>query len=212
MTSRTAGTLARMRGGPGANALLFVATLVELWLLFRLTPTFTLTDWIYVSMNVLVLVIALARRPALLRDDSIPTSAAVIVSYTYAYAQVAILRRFPGQELWPAAGLVLVLLGASLSLISLLSLGRYFGIRPALRGVSDRGTYRLVRHPLYLSYVIADIGYNLQEWSWGTLALVAAGWASLIHRIHAEEQLLSRDEAWRGYATRVRWRLVPGVW
>ena len=171
MTSRTAGTLARMRGGPGANALLFVATLVELWLLFRLTPTFTLTDWIYVSMNVLVLVIALARRPALLRDDSIPTSAAVIVSYTYAYAQVA-----------------------------------------TLRGVSDRGTYRLVRHPLYLSYVIADIGYNLQEWSWGTLALVAAGWASLIHRVHAEEQLLSRDEAWRGYATRVRWRLVPGVW
>ena len=31
--------------------------------------------------------------------------AAVIVSYTYTYAQVAILRWIPGDEVWPGGGL-----------------------------------------------------------------------------------------------------------
>jgi len=44
---------------------------------------------------------------------------------------------------------------------------------------------------MYLSYILADIGYNLQEWNFVTLLLVLVGWASLVYRIHAEEQLLS---------------------
>ena len=45
-------------------------TAVELPLLVVLTPTFTLTDWIYVLQNLLVLGIALTRRPPELpRDD-----------------------------------------------------------------------------------------------------------------------------------------------
>jgi len=199
-------------GGRFADFLLFGVTAIELWLLLRLTPTFTLTDWIYVSSNLLVLVIALARRPAQVQDRSIAAVAAVIVSYAYPYAQVVILRRFPGHEAWPVEGLALVILGACGSLAGLLSLGRFFGVRPALRGVATRGLYRLVRHPLYLSYVIADIGYNLQEWNYGTIMLVAAGWASMIYRICAEERVLSRDANWADYTARVRYRLVPGIW
>ena len=195
-----------------ADFLLFGVTAIELSLLFKLTPTFTLTDWIYVSSNVLVLVIALTRRPAQEQDRSMAAAAAVIVSYTYTYAQVAILRWVPGKEVWPAGGLALVIVGACLSLASLLSLGRFFGVRPALRGVATRGTYRVVRHPLYLAYLFADIGYNLQEWNYGTLLLVAAGWASMIYRIHAEERVLSRDGTWADYTARVRYRLVPGIW
>src|SRR3954449_12836169 len=167
-----------------SDLLLFGVTAIELWLLFKLTPTFTLTDWIYVSSNVLVLVIALSRRPAQEQDRSIAAAAAVIVSYGYPYAQVAVLRWFPGTVVWPAGGLVLVIVGACGSLAGLLSLGRYFGVRPALRGVATRGMYRVVRHPLYLSYVLADIGLNLQEWNYATIILVAAGWAAMIYRIY----------------------------
>jgi protein-S-isoprenylcysteine O-methyltransferase Ste14 len=74
------------------------------------------------------------------------------------------------------------------------------------------GPYRVVRHPLYLAYVLQDVGYNLQEWSIGTLILVAAGWASMIYRIHAEERVLSHDANWSDYASRVRYRLLPGIW
>jgi protein-S-isoprenylcysteine O-methyltransferase Ste14 len=137
------------------------------------------------------------------------------ISYAYPYAQVLLLHWRPGHETGPAAaraGLILVITGAALSLAGLLSLGRSFGVRPALRGLATRGAYRLVRHPLYLAYVIQDIGYNLGEWSPGTLLLVAAGWASMLYRIHAEERVLSRSAEWAGYAGRVRYRLVPGVW
>ena len=78
--------------------------------------------------------------------------------------------------------------------------------------MATRGPYHLVRHPLYLAYVLQDIGYNLHEWSAGTLILVAAGWASMIYRIRAEERVLSHDASWASFAARVRYRLVPGVW
>jgi protein-S-isoprenylcysteine O-methyltransferase Ste14 len=191
---------------------LFGVTTIELWLVFVLTPSLTLIDWIYVCSNLLVLGIALTRRPAQEQDRSIAAGAAVIVSYTYPYAQVILLRRLPGHEAWPSAGLVLVSIGACLSLASLISLGRFFGVRPALRGLATRGAYRVVRHPLYLAYVLQDMGYNLQEWSVGTLMLVAAGWVSMVYRIYAEERVLSHDGNWADYARRVRYRLLPGIW
>lgn len=195
-----------------ADFVLFGVTAVELAILVLLAPELTFIDWIYVCANLLVLGIALTRRPAQVQDRSIAAGAAVLVSYTYSYAQVALLHWYPGQETWPAGGRVLVIVGASLSLAGLISLGRLFGARPALRGLATRGTYRLVRHPLYLAYVIQDVGYNLHEWSGGTLVLVAVGWASMIYRIHAEERVLSHNADWSRYAARVRYRLLPGIW
>jgi len=191
---------------------LFGVTAVELTILLYLTPTFTSVDWIYVSQHLLVLGIALTRRPPEVQDLSLPSNAAVVVSYAYPYAQVLYLRWVPGEPAWPAAGLVLVTLAACLSLASLLSLGRQFGVFPALRGLVTKGPYRFVRHPMYLAYVIADIGYNLQEWNSGTALMVIAGWASLLYRIQAEERVLSNDAGWSAYAATVRHRLFPGLW
>src|SRR5207248_11553999 len=112
----------------------------------------------------------------------------------------------------PSAGLVLVTLAADLSLVSLLTMGRLCAVRPALIGLVTRGRYRFVRHPMYLSYILADIGYNLQEWNFVTLLLVLVGWMSLVYRIHAEERLLSQHAEWPAYIVLVRYRLFPGIW
>jgi protein-S-isoprenylcysteine O-methyltransferase Ste14 len=139
---------------------------------------------------------------------------AVFVSYTYSYAQVMVLHYFPAgaHVAWPEGGFVLVIIGATLSLLGLISLGRFFGVRPAMRGLATQGMYRVVRHPIYMAYLVQDIGYNLHEWSVGTLILVAAGWASMIYRIGAEERMLAHNAEWAGYASRVRYRLLPGIW
>jgi protein-S-isoprenylcysteine O-methyltransferase Ste14 len=192
--------------------LLFGVTSAELALLFFLTPTFTIIDWIYVLQHLMVLGIALTRRPPEVQNRSLPSNISVVVAYAYPYAQVLYLRWVIGDPAWPVGGLVLVMLAACLSLASLLSLGRRFGVRPALRGLATRGPYRLVRHPMYLSYVIADIGYNLQEWNFGTALLVMAGWASLLYRIYAEERILSQDAGWSAYVSLVRYRIIPGLW
>ena len=201
-----------MFGRRFADFLLFSVTVIEVVLLFLLTPTFTITDWIYVLQHLIVLGIALTRRPPTVRDYSIASSIAVAISYLYPYAQVIYLRWSPGDEGWPKVGLIMVALAAGLSLVSLLTIGRLFGIRPALRGLATSGPYRFIRHPIYLSYVIADIGYNLQEWNLVTLMLVLVGWAALVYRIYAEERVLAQHSRWPGYAASVRARLFPGLW
>ena len=195
-----------------ADLLLFCVTLTELVVLFLLTPTFTITDWIYVLQHLIVLGIALTRPRPKVRDYSVASSIAVGVAYLYPYAQVIYLRWSPGRVASPTAGLVLVTLAAALSLVSLLTMGRLFGVRPALRGLVTNGPYRLVRHPIYLSYILADIGYNLQEWNFVTLLLVLVGWMSLVYRIHAEERVLSQHTEWPSYVILVRYRLFPGIW
>jgi protein-S-isoprenylcysteine O-methyltransferase Ste14 len=192
--------------------LLFGVTSVEFTLLFFLTPFFTIVDWIYVLQHLLVLGIALTRRPPEVQDHSLRSSAAVVIAYAYPYAQVVYLQWVPGEPAWPLCGLVLVTLAAFLSIASLFSLGRRFGVFPALRGLITKGPYRLVRHPMYLAYVIADIGYNVQEWNVGTSLLVMAGWIALVYRIHAEERVLSQDAGWSNYIASVRHRLIPGLW
>src|SRR5438874_5848425 len=134
-----------------ADLLLFCVTAIELVILFLLTPTFTITDWIYVLQHFIVLGIALTRPQPKLCDYSLPSSMAVVVSYAYPYAQVIYLRWSPGHVASPAAGLVLVTLAAGLSLVSLLAMGRRFGVRPALRGLVKNGSFRFFLHPIFLS-------------------------------------------------------------
>ena len=195
-----------------SDVLLFSVTAIELGVLLLLTPALALPDWIYVLQHVMVLGLALTRRSPAVTDHSFGVSAAVAVSYGYPYAQVISLQWVPGWSLWPDGGMVLITSGALLSVISLWALGRRFGIRPALRGLSVHGPYRVVRHPIYLSYVLSDIGYNLQECNLGTAALVIAGWIAMLYRVESEERVMAHHPAWAAYTNTVRYRLLPGIW
>lgn len=206
------GAVRRIFGREPSDLVLFGVTWVELAFLPLLTPTFAAVDWIYVAQHLLVQGIALVRRRPEARDRSAATTAAVAVAYAYPYAQVAYLRWVPGEPVWAGAALPIATVAACWSLVSLLSLGRSFGVRPALRDLATHGPYRLVRHPLYLAYVVADIGYNLDEVNVGTALLVMAGWSALLYRIRAEERIMSGHPEWPRYTAMVRYRLLPGIW
>jgi protein-S-isoprenylcysteine O-methyltransferase Ste14 len=195
-----------------ADLLLFAITATALVVLFLLTPTLGIVGWLYVLQHLLVLGIALTRSEPLVADYSVPSNIAVGVAYLCPYAQVICLYWWPGKVTWPEGGLVLVTLAAVFSVVCLLTLGKRFGVRPALRGLVTRGPYRVVRHPLYLSYVIAGIGFNLQASNLATLLLLFLGWASMVYRIRAEERVLSKNPGWPAYVGLVRYRLVPGLW
>jgi protein-S-isoprenylcysteine O-methyltransferase Ste14 len=195
-----------------SDVLLLSVTAVELGVLLLLTPALALPDWIYVLQHVMVLIIALTRGAPAVVDGSFGVGAAVLVSYAYPYAQVIYLQRMPGWLLWPEGGMVLITFGAVLSIVSLWTLGRRFGIRPALRGLAVDGPYRVVRHPMYLSYVLGDIGYNLQECNVGTAALVMIGWIAMVYRIEREEHVMAHHPEWAAYTRAVRFRLLPGIW
>jgi protein-S-isoprenylcysteine O-methyltransferase Ste14 len=102
------------------------------------------------------------------------------------------------------AGLLVVVAGK-------LSIGRSFGLIPANRGIVSTGLYKLVRHPIYLGYLITHTGFLIANPAgWNLFVLVAADIALMLRAVR-EERTLMQDAAYRSYAERVRWRIVPGV-
>jgi protein-S-isoprenylcysteine O-methyltransferase Ste14 len=68
-----------------------------------------------------------------------------------------------------------------------------------------------VRHPVYFGYVVAWLGYVLENPSARNLILLAVGVLGQALRIREEERLLSGDTVYRQYMLEVRHRLVPYV-
>ena len=117
----------------------------------------------------------------------------------------------------PVAGLeslyvFLQLLGAAAALLSLVALGRSFGLVAANRGLKTRGPYGVVRHPVYTAYLLTMCGYVLENPSVRNVVLVAIVMAAQVVRIRQEESCLSTDPQYEVYRSRVRYRLLPFVY
>lgn len=110
-----------------------------------------------------------------------------------------------------AFGQVLQVIGYAGSMTGIATLARSVGIVPATRALKSGGAYRLVRHPLYASYTLANLGYLASNRTWWNVAVVAVALAAQVARIFNEERWLSRTAEYRAYMARTRWRLVPFV-
>ena len=101
--------------------------------------------------------------------------------------------------------------GGALLIVSLLSLGRSFGLVPANRGIKTRGSYRVVRHPIYAAELILLGGILMESPSALGATLFLSVLLGQIYRVLAEERLLKRDPLYREYLARTRHRLIPGI-
>lgn len=108
-------------------------------------------------------------------------------------------------------GSIIQLTGIVMVAAGLLSLRRSFAVVAGNRGVRDGGMYRIVRHPIYISELVALLGAVL-------VSPTAANWILWVcecvvqyARARAEEDFLSNDPVYRAYRDRVRYRLIPGV-
>jgi protein-S-isoprenylcysteine O-methyltransferase Ste14 len=180
------------------------------WLVLRLWPReFSLSNWYPVLLLLsegLVVVLLLIRRPT----DRISTNLrdwAVAAGGTF----LALLVGSGGAPLFGALGACLILLGLAVHVGAKLSLRRSFGLVAANRGVRVGGFYRLVRHPMYAGYMLSHVGFLLVAPSLWNALIYAAVWMLLIARIYAEERVLSEDPAYCAFKSRVRYRLLPGI-
>jgi protein-S-isoprenylcysteine O-methyltransferase Ste14 len=101
--------------------------------------------------------------------------------------------------------------GTFLQIAAKLVLGRRFGVVAANRGVVTLGPYRFIRHPMYLGYTITHIGFLLSMPSLPTLLFYVTTFIVQVLRLLREEEVLMRDEAYRAFAEKVRFRILPGV-
>ena len=167
-----------------------------------------MTGLLLLVSEALVVVLTVLRRSAAIVDRSMRARLLTVISMLGPLllqpAQVAALVPQLLTVAASAAGLAIVIAGK-------LTLGRSFGLMPANRGVVSSGIYRIVRHPIYLGYLITHVAFLVATPSaWNIAALFAAD-AALLARAVCEEQTLSRDERYRVYQQTVRWRVCPGI-
>lgn len=198
------------------------------------------TEWLLRTFAVLVLAAAVAALAHAWRlDGSRWTLPLLLFCEAYTLALVLCARRAAERDLSPLAllstgyaVLFVVLLdprgtvellpdgvGVSLQVAGLLwqlaakaTLGRAFGLLPAQRGTVTRGPYRLVRHPIYLGYLVSHAGFLLANFSWRNAGVLALLYALQLLRMRREEALMARSLEYRAYQRRVRWRLLPFVY
>ena len=102
------------------------------------------------------------------------------------------------------AGLAIVIAGK-------ITLGRSFALLPANRGVVSTGVYRVVRHPIYMGYLITHVAFLVGE----PVAVEHRGARRRGRRAARARRLRGADAraGSRSTATtrpRVRWRVAPG--
>jgi protein-S-isoprenylcysteine O-methyltransferase Ste14 len=166
------------------------------------------TGLFLLASEALVVVLTVFRRSAISVDRSfkarVLTVASVVGPPLLAPAAVAPLAAEGVTVALSCAGLAIVIAGK-------ITLGRSFALLPANRGIVSNGLYKIVRHPIYMGYLVTHVAFLVASPSlWNIVALIAAD-AALLARAVCEEQILAQDPAYRDYQTRVRWRVAPGV-
>jgi protein-S-isoprenylcysteine O-methyltransferase Ste14 len=162
---------------------------------------------IFMASEATLILFALIRRPT----DKISASAgewAVAFGGTLAVLFVA-----NGSGTWmPGLGTLFMLVGWVIHTGAKLTLRRSFGVVAANRGLKTDGLYAIVRHPMYMGYLITHVGFFLSVPSLWNVAVFTVAWTCMVRRMHTEERVLSSSPEFAAYCAKVRYRLIPGIW
>lgn len=202
------------RRRPRLGHLISTAALCVAYILFAYAHLSTLTTngfrlsvALLVAFESIMVILVFFRRPAFAQDHS-PSAVGV-----------ALLGSLLPLGLRPAGGAQDILLGQVVLTVGILgqigsslSIRRSFGLIAANRGVQTDGLYRIVRHPFYSSYLLAQLGYVISNPSTLNIGVLTVATGFQLARIWFEERLLMDDNEYRQYRRRVRWHLLPGLW
>ena len=109
----------------------------------------------------------------------------------------------PRTDTWPIYAELLFLCGASIAIVSFIFLGRNFSIFPSVRGIENRGPYRIVRHPAFLGEIIMITSCTIASINIAAIFIMIFSLVTIIIRIIAEEQVLKKVSAYRSYMKEV---------
>jgi protein-S-isoprenylcysteine O-methyltransferase Ste14 len=187
--------------------------------------------WIYVAIYALAFVVSFAiLDPDLLRErmrpggQRPPVVLRVFTVVLFVHWIVAGLDRgrFHWSDtvpVWLQAAAFIATVASWVLVLWAMRVNRFFS--SVARIQSDRGQhvitggpYAVIRHPGYLAGFAIVIASGLALGSWlATAVLVIPCLPGLLVRAVTEDRMLQADlPGYRDYASRVRWRILPGIW
>ena len=190
----------------GERAFLILLAIPFLWAFAKALPTHP-TVILLAASEMLGVILIVIRRSAPLRIGAVPVLTALCGT------ALPLLVRPGGVQLVPIiVGSGFMAVGLALCVVSKLYLNRSFGLIAANRGVKSGGPYRVVRHPMYLGYIVNQLGFLSLNLSAANLLIYLVAWSCQLVRVAEEEAVLRQDEAYRQFTQRVRSRLIPGLY
>jgi protein-S-isoprenylcysteine O-methyltransferase Ste14 len=164
--------------------------------------------WLYISMDIQCAVLFAIRYRAQSTQCALEIFVTVLsLNYYFAFQPVPM-----SSKALATIGGIISGIGAVLAIVSLYSLGRSFAILPAVRPIQISGMYQLVRHPIYVSYMLMALGTVVRHMTAYNAGVALVGLGLMGCRIAFEERLLKQDPLYRDYMNVVRYRLIPGVY
>jgi protein-S-isoprenylcysteine O-methyltransferase Ste14 len=164
--------------------------------------------WVLKLAIVAAFTVFIARRPRSRRPSRDPVAFAACAAAIFAVVQVEAPDKATDTTLL-LAGNFLTLVSSAFVLVSVLALGRCFGVLPEVRGLVTRGPYRLVRHPVYLGEIGALAGWVVAAPTVGNVVGVTTVVFAQAVRMRLEERALTGEfPEYAEYAARTP-RFVP---
>ena len=170
--------------------------------------TARLTNLLLLISEMLVVALTVLRRTAATVDRSMRARLLTTMSLLGPpLVQPGHVSPMLGQAITVTASVI----GLAIVIAGKVTLGRSFGLMPANRGIVCTGIYRVVRHPIYLGYLITHVAFVFANPSAWNVSVLLIGDAALLLRAVCEEQTLARDTRYQEYQQLVRWRVCPGL-
>jgi protein-S-isoprenylcysteine O-methyltransferase Ste14 len=151
-----------------------------------------------------------------------PSQRIIVVLFLLAILTLGIVSALDHNHGWSTVPVFVVLLGDLLVAGGLVLVLFVFRANPFAAStvtveqgqtVISTGPYAFVRHPMYSGLLSVLLGLPLALGSWWGLLIFPLLVAILIFRLRDEERYLAEHlPGYREYCSRVRYRLVPGVW
>ena len=157
------------------------------------------------AVNMLIVGLFLLRRPAKSETPHLSLWLLAVIG-----TALPLLLRPRGAAGFVGVGTAIQVTGMIMMTGGLLSLRRSFAVVPGNRGIRQGGLYRIVRHPIYFSELVALLGAVLVSPTVPNWTLWLCECGVQYARAIAEEQFLAADPTYRAYRGRVRYRLLPG--
>ena len=174
-----------------------------------LRDAFSITQALWVIYNALIALCFLVRsRPSVVSTNPLHWIVALVTSFSGFF----LIRSETSNPTLLHVARPIICISIAVAIATTLMLARSYDFLPALRSLKTNYLYGVVRHPMYLSSIVAMSGYTLLNPIPFNVVLFVATVILYDLRTRYEEEVLSQDDRCAAYFRKVRYRFVPGVY